>query len=349
MKTLDRQTRLDSIDIFKFIGSYFVVAIHTNFFSSYSTEFNWMFVNIVARLAVYFYFVASAYLFFRGIDFCDGKIAKSKDNLKKLKKYVVRTTLLYVVWTLIYLVIDLPKWYMGGYLTVKQLIGYGISCVLNTSYYHLWFLISLIYAIPLLYFLLRYISIKKVVVISAVIYLIGLLYSSYSFLFSMPGTSLWAMWGNYWVRLRTVIFNVIPICSLALLCDKVKINKKVIVALSLGFAVLYLSEGFIFYKVSESTASSYNVMLLPSVLFLFLSIKQIDLKINNNHFFRNMSTLIYCMHPMIMALLGYMMDTSQLNSLAYFIIVSCAVTLMGIMLLSLYHRFPKLKWIKYLM
>lgn len=345
----DRQTRLDSIDIFKFIGSYFVIAIHTNIFSSFSTGFNWMFVNIVARLAVYFYFVASAYLFFRGIEFCNGKITKSKENLQKLKKYVVRTTLLYAVWTLIYLIIDLPKWYSGGYLTVKQFIGYGISCVLNTSYYHLWFLISLIYAIPLLYFLLRFLSIKKVVVISVVVYLIGLLYGSYSFLFSMPGTSLWTMWGNCWVRLRTVVFNVIPICSLALLCDKVRVNKKVIAALSLGFAVLYLAEGFILYRVSESTASSYNIMLLPSVFFLFLSIKQIDLKVNNYRFFRKMSTLIYCMHPMMMALLGYIMDTSKLNSLVYFTVVFGIVTLMGTVLLSLYHRFSKLKWIKYLM
>lgn len=81
MKTLDRQTRFDSVDLFKFIGSYFVIAIHTNVFSSFSTEFNWMFVNIVARIAVYFYFVASAFLFFRGIEFCDGKITKSKENL----------------------------------------------------------------------------------------------------------------------------------------------------------------------------------------------------------------------------------------------------------------------------
>ena len=80
MKMFDRRTRLDSIDIFKFIGSFFVIAIHTNIFSSFSTGFNWMFVNIVARLAVYFYFVASAYLFFRGIEFCNGKITKSKEK-----------------------------------------------------------------------------------------------------------------------------------------------------------------------------------------------------------------------------------------------------------------------------
>lgn len=346
----DRQTgRVDAIDLFKFIGAFFVITVHTNPLASFFEEANWMLVNIIARLAVYFYFVASAYLFFRGIEFKNDKIVKTKENRQKLKKYVIRTTTLYLIWTIIYMILDLPNWYAGGYLTIKNFIGYGIASVLNTSYYHLWFLLSLIYAIPLMYAMLRVVPRKIVVGLAVCMYIAGLMFGTYSFLCQMPGTSLWEFWGNHWVRLRTVIFNVIPICSPALFCDKVRLNKKALITITSVLIILFSIEGWLLYRFSEATASSYNILLLPTIFFIFLLIKSMDLRLKHYLFLRKMSTLIYCMHPMVIMLFRYAIDTAQLNSMVYFLLVSLITTLLGALLVILYFKYPRLKWIKYLM
>lgn len=86
----DRQTdrpNYDSVDLAKFIGAFLVIAIHTNIFISFSDTLNYYFVNLFCRLAVYFYFIASAYFFFNSLLFENGKIIRDKNNLRKLKKY----------------------------------------------------------------------------------------------------------------------------------------------------------------------------------------------------------------------------------------------------------------------
>ena len=57
----------ESVDLAKFIGSFLVVAIHTAIFRSVSETANHYFINLFCRLAVYFYFIASAYFFFQGL------------------------------------------------------------------------------------------------------------------------------------------------------------------------------------------------------------------------------------------------------------------------------------------
>ncbi len=214
-----------AVDLFKLIGAYLVVSIHTSIFSSYSDVFNYYFTEVFARLAVYFFFVASAYFFFRGLKFENSKIVKCKENFSKFKKYFFRITLLYVIWSFIYFLSDIPKWYSLGCLTFKNFMGFALSCITNSSHYHLWFLISLVYAVPIMYFLLHYVKLRTFAIISAVIYLVGLLYGSYSFV-EMPFEGLWNIFGDKFVRMRTVIFNVIPICTFAIFCDKVNLSKK---------------------------------------------------------------------------------------------------------------------------
>lgn len=180
----------DSIDLSKFIGSFLVVAIHTNIFISFSEVFNWYFVNLFCRIAVYFFFIMSAYFFFETLDYDNGKIKLSKENWLKLKKYILRMTVLYLVWTAIYFIYDLFYWYQIDCLSFGNLLGYFIMIVRDSSHYHLWFLISLIYAIPIMCFLLHYINKMLLFAVSMALYVIGLFFGAYHF-FSTPLDSLW--------------------------------------------------------------------------------------------------------------------------------------------------------------
>lgn len=75
------KAQYDFIDFCKFISSFLVVSIHTNVFASVSESFNDYFINAFCRVAVYFYFVVSAWLFFSKISFKDGKITEDKKIL----------------------------------------------------------------------------------------------------------------------------------------------------------------------------------------------------------------------------------------------------------------------------
>lgn len=346
-RQIDKQT-YDSVDLAKFIGSFLVVAIHTGIFISFSEVLNFYFVDLFCRIAVYFYFIASSYFFFFAIEFHNDKIKKTKDNIKKLKRYVFRVSLLYVVWSAIYLVLDIIKWYRLGCLSLANFKGYVLSFFTNSSHYHLWFIISLIYAIPIMYFVLRYLGKRVLLVGSLVLYLIGLVYGSYNFI-HLPFQSLYSTFANIWPRMSTVLFCVIPICALAFLCNNIRIKQPSLWILSIIMLILFSIEGMILYYYVPKNASSYIIFTLPTVLFLFVSIKNTPLTIKNSYEIRKLSTIIYCMHPLVIELLGYSVNIKDLNSFVYFLIISFITLLMSIILLLLYKKFRFAKPLKYIM
>lgn len=337
-----------AVDLFKLIGAYLVVSIHTSIFSSYSDVFNFYFTDVFARLAVYFFFVASAYFFFRGLKFENGKIVKCKENFAKFKKYFFRITLLYVIWTVIYYIISIPKWCSLGCMNFKNTVGFVLSSVTDSSYYHLWFLISLVYAVPIMYFLLHYVKLRTFAIISAVLYLIGLLYGSYAFI-GLPFENIWDLFGDKFIRLRVVIFDVIPICTFSVFCDKVNLRRKIINIITAVFFVAYSVEVMILHFYSPETASSHGLFTIPAVVFIFLFVKNININIKNNYILRRLSTVIYCMHPLVINACGIFIDGSKINSLLYFLIISVITTAVGLGLVMLSRKVKIFSFLKFAM
>ena len=343
-----RKEKYDAIDLAKLIGSFLVVAIHTQIFSSFSEGFNNYFINVFSRIAVYFFLISSVWFFFKNITFENGKIQKSKENFKRMKKYILRLVILYSVWTIIYFLWQIPYWYQGGWLTIGNFVGYGLSCFVDRSYYHMWFLLSLIYAVPIMYFLLRYIKVKWFICIAVALYVVGLLYGAYSFV-GMPFQNLFDLLGDKWPRIRTVIFNVIPICAFALIENKISLSKAKIRIIAVLMLILFSVEGVWLFGYSPNTASAYCVFTIPAVLFVFLFIKSINIEIKYNYILRKLSTLIYCMHPLIMGIFALFINKDNINSLGYCMIIISLNVIIGLMLIFLYTKFKCFKFLKYVM
>lgn len=338
----------DGIDLFKFIGAFLVISIHTEIFSSLSTIFNYYFINVLSRLAVYFYFIATSYFFFKGISFENGKIKKCKENFSKLKKYFIRIFLLYFIWSFIYMISDLPTWYKYECLNIKNFLGFGLNCILDSSHYHLWFLISLVYAIPIMYFVLRFVKLKTFAIISVIFYIIGLIYGTYSFT-NPPLADIWNLFGDIFIRLRTVLFYVIPICTFAIYSDKIKLSKAKINISTVLAIILYSAEQMILYFSFPNTTSSYSIFTIPATLFIFVFAKNLNLELKYSYILRKLSTLIYCSHPLVMTLLALMYEFKSLNSILYFVIVSISTLAFCSIIVFLHSKFKKLKFLKYIM
>lgn len=58
-------TKYNSIDLLKFIASFFVVMIHISLFSDINPYLNLFTANGLSRLAVPLYFLASAFFFYK--------------------------------------------------------------------------------------------------------------------------------------------------------------------------------------------------------------------------------------------------------------------------------------------
>ena len=143
-----------TIDLFKFISSILIIGIHTNLLIDINDTMNFAFVDIICRLAVPFFAVCSGY-------FLSKSLAKNEFRAKPIKKQELKLIKLYALWTLLYLLYSIPTWIKTGWMSVGAFKDYALATVTQGCHYHLWYLISLIYALPLFYLCVRFIKNRK--------------------------------------------------------------------------------------------------------------------------------------------------------------------------------------------
>ncbi|WP_429745582.1 acyltransferase family protein [Bacillus salipaludis] len=163
----------NAVDVMKFICAILVVIIHAPPLLSYGETANFILVDIIARIAVPFFFVCAGYFFFNKINLKNGNVEKGSYNLKVLKKYVFHLVNIYTFWTVFYLIWWIPLWYNGGNLTLANMKGYFLSIFISGSFYHLWYIVALIYGMAFTFFILSYVPIKRVIITAVIFYLIG--------------------------------------------------------------------------------------------------------------------------------------------------------------------------------
>ena len=158
--TSNMTKRNNSIDIFRLICALLVVAIHIPPFIDINRSVSYFFCEIIARVAVPYFFVVSGYFY----------IPKLIKGDPCFKRYVLRLLTTYLFWTTIYYLIDYFQW---GY---KNLKDYIVTCVLQLftgSHYHLWFFPALIFAVCVVTFLVKLRASKILIPISLVLYAVG--------------------------------------------------------------------------------------------------------------------------------------------------------------------------------
>ncbi len=328
----EKSAGFKSIDLAKFIFAFFVVGIHVRPFEPYSALANYIFRNVVSGLAVPFFFMASCYFFFRKLEFENGRIKKSAENFSRLKKYFLRILTLYVLWSGVYLVWLIPQWIITDSFSFKMFLSFFKAFMVKWSYYHLWYILCLLYVIPVMYFLLRHINIKAFTVIMAVIYVLGVLYYTYGKLFTPE------------ILIRLINFVPIPVGSYLLIMpsvttclyvDKCKLNKNIALLLFAVCYVLFAAESlFFYYNADRSWFVQYSFMIIPTVYFLFVWVKNCNLNISDNtaSMLRNMSSAVYFVHPMVLNLFGLIIAKEDAERITYFFIISLLSALVAFVL-----------------
>lgn len=253
------------IDIAKYVSALLVVCVHTFPFLEMNETFNLYFIQIVCRLAVPFFFVVSAFFFFR--KWSDD----SQQNRAYLTKYLKRLLKLYLIWTVIYLPYTIWDYGQVGF-SFSNIFGYIRDLFLNGSYYHLWFLPALMLATVLVCWMYSKKGLSFLLKTSLALYFIGYLINIYTPIWQdLPIISIFfGFFTKVFSTARNGIFFGPMYVAIGLLLAKTRrLPKKVN---GIGFLVSYgllVIEIWIYGKIGVlRDLSSMYLLLVPVSYFL---------------------------------------------------------------------------------
>ncbi|MEH7303102.1 acyltransferase [Neobacillus drentensis] len=299
----------NAVDVMKFICAILVVIIHAPPLLSYNETANFILVEIIARIAVPFFFVCAGYFFFNKINLKNGKIEM---NISSLKKYILHLINLYIFWTLFYLIWWVPFWYYDGFLTLANFKGYVLSIFITGSYYHMWYIVSLIYGMIFSFLILRYVRVKLVIGIAVIFYLIGTFVYSYSWIIS--GNILINLFIKLYGLFSSIsvgLFRAFPYIMMGFFFSKfrVKVNTPLSIIIG-GICLLLLGVEVGMLKTSGNTSKfSYVLLTGVNVFFIFNTVSKIKIKYKTFYpLLRKMSSIIYFVHPMFININGLILS-----------------------------------------
>lgn len=143
-----------TIDICKFLGAYMVVAIHTTPLNLFGTgAFNTVYRNFI-YCAVPCFFMASGYLLAGRMEWP----FTARANLPKVAHAFWKMLKLYLLWSFAYLPLAIFDYRRSGFGVRESVIRYIKGLIFIGEHYGswmLWYMLSAIYALGIIYFLLK--------------------------------------------------------------------------------------------------------------------------------------------------------------------------------------------------
>lgn len=206
-----------SFDIAKLLCALLVIIIHTNPLAPYSAVADFYLTDVLARIAVPLFFAMSGFLFFGKLEFEDSKIKRCPENRARLKRYIKRIGLLYLVWSAVYLLYQIPQWHATGWWGLYVVKDYLASFLLSGSYYHLWYLLALLYAVPLLYLVLTFVKKDKLIWICAAAWSIECLLHAYRWV-GIENIEILTWLTSHFDILFHAAFRAVPLMGIGVLC-----------------------------------------------------------------------------------------------------------------------------------
>lgn len=322
-----------ALDIAKFISAFLVICIHCGPLLDVSETGNFVLVQIIARLAVPFFFVASGFLLFQKIDL--QREWNDYENKAKLKHYVGRLCKIYLIWTILYLPFNYLLVSENG-ISLMEILRYLRDFFFTGSYYHLWFLPALIVAVVIVYGLLFLVGLQKTIWISFILYLLGMAGNVYAdFILQLPlmGKLLDIYLKVFSTTRNGLFFGVLFVVIGAVFAKRnFYFKNRYVVLGGLTSIILLFVECFLLreYGFMNDLTSMY-LMNIPCMFFIFLFLLRLNLKKHKIYkTLRVMSLLIYVMHVMVINVVVKVAPT--MHSLAAYGIVVFVTVLLSLLL-----------------
>ncbi|WP_449536368.1 serine racemase VanT catalytic subunit [Ferdinandcohnia sp. Marseille-Q9671] len=307
-----------SLDLFRLLAAFLVIANHTSPLLSYGEDADFILTRIIARIAVPFFLMVSGYFLYQYIE--------NGDN-SYILAFCKKIGLLYALSILLFLPLNL---YAGHYEGTNWGLEFVKDILVDGTFYHLWYFPGLVVGVILVVFLIRKIGLKLTSIISVILYGIGLFGDSYyGVAEQFPSLEVFyqaVFTGADYTRNGVFMVPVFLIMGILIY----KGNKTVSFSINLLLFVISFSflivEGLLLHAYDLQRHDSMYVMLLPAMYFLFQCLLQIRGKSSKS--IRNVSTIMYIIHPWIIVLVRFTAEFFTLekwfveNSMGHFVAVS---------------------------
>lgn len=328
----------DSVDIFKFILSIMVIAIHTVLLPM--VLYPWL------RVAVPCFFLMSSFFFYKKV-----KTNQAEGNLH-IKKYVVRNLKLYLFWFIVLLPMTISiriNWFdQGFFIGILNIIK---NTLFSSTFVASWFIVASITAMVIVFFASKKLNNITLLILSIMIYILISLSSAYSFL--IKNTFLETFF-EYYTLIFTDINLSFPDAFIYIVLGKIiaendiEIKKIILIVWLILSAVLLYVEWRIVYKHTNKNYLD-AFLSLPSIsVALFLLVKDFNFKIKGAPIYRKCSTIIYASHGSIIPLVRDVLKLLKIyyNPFVLFLITLCLCLILCHIIFML-QRNKKLKFLKY--
>ncbi|MCH5279924.1 MAG: acyltransferase family protein [Lachnospiraceae bacterium] len=324
----------NGIDLCKFIMAFAVVAIHTQPLINCTNKYINEIFNLFVSMAVPFFFLSSGYLLAVKLQYP----YQGKDDIDKIKKYLIRILKLYLLWMAIYFPIAL-----GHYIISKtSIITSALSTIRGLIFvgeqynaWPLWYLLSTVYALILIILLLQLkLTPKNILGVS-------LLISVISFGLDLimgfdepaqPILRLLFLLVKYSIGNGRILSGAIYIPAGMYLAHKKIPNPVNFLLLVGGFTLNFFT--------NNSFVSSY--LLIVTSIGLFGIIQNIKLKDSSIYpQLRSMSTIIYLIHMYIFTFYYIIVYKQKTYGPDSFIITSFIACLISVIYIQIRKRVTK--------
>lgn len=324
--------RKPAIDIFKFIAAILVITIHTEPLLSISETANFIQVHYIARVAVPFFIVCTGFFTGKKITWSDKGMV---DNIKAARIAILKSSWkvfrLYLICSVIYLFLSIPQWIETGWFSFKAFIDWGLSFFLYGSYYHLWYLMEVCYALIVLALILPIIRKPYIFILTVVLWIIEVVYYGYSFLLPSGIQQLFAVADKVQMPFESVV-RVLPMLLVGIIVQKARFRNKAINIFGFLMSFALLGGEIYLAKSLGDERFSYLFCTLPVAYFLFQTVHSFDdsVRMKNSLMLSEISTFVYCAHPAIILVITTYLNV-ELSNLWMFLIVTAISVVFGLM------------------
>ncbi len=159
------------LDRFRLPAALLVVAIHTSPLGAFSPEGDFFLTRVLARIAVPFFFMVTG-------QFTVGKLiaaGEKQSGHRIFVRYLRKILILYLASILLYL----PVGIYAGHYQDMTFVSILKMILFDGTFYHLWYFPACLLGIVLVYLMSRFLKLRGILILSAVLYLAGLLGDSY--------------------------------------------------------------------------------------------------------------------------------------------------------------------------
>ena len=327
-----------AIDIAKFISALLVICIHTGPLLDINKDANFVLVQIISRIAVPFFFLASGFLLFEKLDI--HREWNDYENIRILKQYIARIAKLYILWTILYLPFTYVVLHAQDGIRIDMILRYVRDFFFTGSFYHLWFLPALMLSVVVAYILIMKVRIAKALCIALVLYIIGMFGNVYpTILEQIPVIDLiWKVYEGIFATTRNGLFfgTIFIVIGAYFANQSIYLRRPfVIVGFLLSLVLLFVECYTIKFAGFMSDMASMYIMLIPCVSLLFLWLVRYRLQKKKIYkTMRQMSLLIYVSHIMFVSILLW--TVPKANSLVVYgvSVIASIVCSYGILWLS---------------